>query len=122
VKTKKIKIKTLDESLTDFKKAFRKASKGKGKAAKSKTYFSSLEAARKILTKERFKLLKAIKTLKPKSIYEVAKALNRDFKNVSTDIKFLAEMGLIELKASTGNRKQRKPILLIDHVILEFVI
>lgn len=73
------------------------------------------------MTQERLKLLKAVKVTKPQSIYELAKLVNRDFKNVSQDVQFLADMGLIELKARIGHRR-KKPILLTNRVILEFTI
>jgi len=39
---------------------------------------------RKILSEERFRILRTIKKEHPKSIYELAKLLNRDIKILST--------------------------------------
>ncbi|MBF0491611.1 MAG: helix-turn-helix domain-containing protein [Deltaproteobacteria bacterium] len=122
MKAKTIRIKTLDEGLKDFSKAFKKAQNGKGGKTKSGIYFSSLEAVRKILTPERIRILRYLKQKQPGSIYELAKALNKDMKNVSQDLFYLSEVGLVELEETRANRKQVKPILLSDHVTLELVI
>ncbi len=83
MKAKTIKIKTLEEGLNDFSKAFHKASTCQAAKNKSGIFFSSLEAVRKMLTTERIKMLRYIKKFKPNSIYELAKGLDKNIKNVS---------------------------------------
>jgi predicted transcriptional regulator len=122
MKIKTIKIQTLEEGLQDFADAFHKAQTGKGKSAKTEVFFTSLEAARRVLTPERFKVLRFIKENKPNSIYEVAKGLKKDMKNISQDLRFLAEVGLVELTDSKASRNQKKPVLLSDHIRFEFLI
>lgn len=123
MKAKNIKIKTLDEGLCDFKKAFQKAQKGKkAKKTISKVYFSSLEAVRKILTKGRVQVLRAIKEHKPQSIYELAKILKKDLKNIRMDLNVLSEMELVEIENTQNPRKQKRPVLITDHIILELAI
>jgi predicted transcriptional regulator len=46
-----------------------------------------------------------IPVLRPKSIAALARSLKRDFKNVYSDLMFLADLGLIELKEE-GKRKR----------------
>ena len=48
------------------------------------------------LTPLRWALLKALKGAGPTSIYGLAKRLNRDYKNVHTDVAQLLRLGLIE--------------------------
>ncbi len=122
MKAKTIRIKTIDEGLRDFERAFKKAERGRSGKAKTGIYFSSIEAVRKILTPERIKLLRYIKANHPNSVYELAKGLQKDIKNVSQDLGYLSEVGLVELAESQGSRNQRKPILLSDHVTLELMI
>lgn len=119
MKMKTIKIKTVDEGLADFEAAFKKAQSGKGGKKKSGVFFSTIDAARKILTKERIKLLKYIKTFKPDSIYQLAKGVDKNIKNVSQNLNYLSEFGLVELEEKKGSRSARRPILLSDHITLE---
>jgi hypothetical protein len=44
----------------------------------------------------------ACRICRPLSIYELAKRLERDYKNVHTDVTRLAELGLIERRADGG--------------------
>lgn len=122
MKVNTIRIKTVEEGLKDFEKAFKKAKSGKGEKAKTGVFFSSIGAVRKILTPGRIAILKYIKAFHPQSIYEVAQGLNKDLKNVSQDLGYLTEVGLIELKESHGARNRRRPVLISDHIRLEFVV
>jgi predicted transcriptional regulator len=53
----------------------------------------------KTLTPARWELLDRLRALGPLSIYELAKRLGRDYKNVHTDVARLVEIGLIEKQA-----------------------
>jgi predicted transcriptional regulator len=54
------------------------------------------------LTPARWQLLERLRELGPASIYELAKRLERDYKNVHTDVTSLAKIGLIERAADGG--------------------
>ena len=71
--------------------------------------FPSFEILGKVITGPRLELLSVIKNQKPNSIQELSRMVERDFKNVYTDVKILVEYGLIELKES-GARKAALPI------------
>ncbi len=71
--------------------------------------FPSFETLGKVITGARLELLSAIKHQKPRSIQELARIVDRDFKNVYNDVKLLAEYGLIDLKES-GPRKAAVPM------------
>jgi predicted transcriptional regulator len=122
MKAKTIKVKTIDEGLDDFAKAFKKAQSGKSAKTKSGVFFASIEAVRRILTNERIGLLKHIKLFKPNSIYELSKGMGKNIKNVSQDLRFLIDVGLIELENSNNARHSKKPVLLSDHITLELII
>ncbi len=85
--------------------------------------FESLALLRRILSNERTRLLHVLKTKNPRSIYEAAKLLGRDFKSVNGDVKLLEKFGFIDVIAEkTGKRERLKPILAIDsmHINLKF--
>ncbi|MCX6123436.1 MAG: ArsR family transcriptional regulator, partial [Proteobacteria bacterium] len=57
----------------------------------------------------------------PQSIYALAKALNRDFKNVYDDVIFLEQVGILKVEESTSGRRQKKPILVCDKILFDMV-
>ena len=71
--------------------------------------FPSFEVLGKVITGARLELLSIIRKTRPKSIQELARLAERDFKNVYQDVKLLAQYGLIELK-ERGARKAATPI------------
>jgi predicted transcriptional regulator len=84
--------------------------------------FESLSLFRKLLSNEKARLLHVIKNKNPGSIYALAKALKRDFKSVSDDIKLLEKFGFIDLVSEkTGKRERLRPVLVVDslHVIFK---
>ncbi len=77
--------------------------------------FSDVKLLRKLLSNEKSRILYALKTNKPKSIYSLAKILGRDFKSVREDVKLLERFGFIEFHAEKiGKRESLKPVLLIE--------
>lgn len=113
-KIREITIRDSKGTFTIFKK--RKLSK--------KDYdFSGLKALRRLLSNERARILDTIKVHKPKSIYELAKILNRSFKSVSEDIQLLDKFGFIDLiEEKTKNRKRHKPEVAVDKVTIHIEI
>jgi predicted transcriptional regulator len=108
---------TLVEESGAFNVLFKKLSK-----SQTEYDFNSLSAVRKILSNEKARLLHTIKTKKPKSIYDLAKMLKRDFKSVSEDIKLLRRFGFIEMISEhTGKRERLKPTLAVDsmHLVIK---
>src|SRR3989338_10725287 len=85
--------------------------------------FEGLSALRKLLSNQKSKILHTIKTKNPKSIYELAKILKRDFKSVSEDIKLLERFGFIDmLSEKTGKRERLKPVIVVDSIYLQISI
>ncbi|MFH1325674.1 MAG: hypothetical protein ABIH49_02815 [archaeon] len=85
--------------------------------------FSGISALRRLLSNEKARMLNAIKTQKPGSIYELAKILGRDFKSVKKDISLLERFGFVEFtKEKTKNRTRHKPELTTDSVTIHIKI
>ena len=94
----RIQIRSVDEALEDFVSIAESIKSGQKIRREAGVYFASLEAFRKAITPKRMQLLHAIRTEKPSSLNELAKLLNRDIKNVSGDVIFLEQIGLVDRK------------------------
>lgn len=121
VKNVTIGIKSIEEVLNNAKAVMKRLERGdKVRKRRPGIYFESLEIMRKAITPERVKILKVIKEKHPASIYELAKLLNRNLKNVADDVHYLAELGLIELeKGKSNGREKIMPIVNYDKLLLE---
>jgi predicted transcriptional regulator len=104
------KIKILVEPMEQTSDRWVAALKGKLKAPAGEEVLSvsSWEVLGKILSPPRLQILTVIPALKPKSISALAKAMKKDFKNVYSDVKFLADLGLVELREE-GRKKTLVP-------------
>lgn len=115
-------IKDLETALNEFVETGRSIEKG-GPAKKEKgVYFTSVEAFRKALTPRRLELLRAIKTQRPSSVRNLSKIMERDIKNVSTDIKFLEQVGLVDTKKNTEGEKGITPFVNYDKILFEIAV
>ena len=100
VKRIKIGIKDLKTALYDFVRTGEAVERGEKVKRDTGVYFTSIEAFRKALTPKRLELLHIIKAKKPASINELAKMAHRDVKNISDDLKYLEQIGLVEREKS----------------------
>ena len=103
----RIHIRSLEDSLSTFRETWKAVEEGKQVACQGGTYFTSLEAARKVLTAKRLELLRVIRRERPGSVYQLARLVGRDLKNVHQDVHALAEYGLLSLrktKAASGRQ------------------
>ncbi len=109
MKLKKVRI--VVQSVEDTKVEWAAAIRGEIRSIQKPgmIIFTSLEAVARVLSPARLELLGAILNERPESIYALAKVVGRDFKNVHSDVRLLADIGLLELKA-TGKRDAVKPI------------
>jgi len=81
----------------------------------------SMEAMLKIMTRSRFEAFAAVVEGRPNSVYELAKALDKDQGNVLRAVKALESLGLVKLKAvKDGDRGRLVPVPLYDKIVLEF--
>jgi predicted transcriptional regulator len=90
-----INLTTLDEAGQRFIDAWKKAEQGKRVTRYCALSFESLEALLSTLTSKRWELLKMLRASGPMSVYALAKALGRDYKNVHGDVAELEEVGII---------------------------
>lgn len=105
------KARIVVESLDETNERWIKALQGKVKGKRDEEVISvgSWEVLAKVLSPPRLQILTAIPRIKPKSIAHLARELKKDFKNVYSDVRFLADLGLIELREE-GARKTLVPI------------
>ena len=87
------------DALDRFEAAWNRAAEGRKARAISVLSMKDLPLLLRTLSPARWSLLERLKAQGPLSIYELAKRLERDYKNVHTDVTRLAELGLIERRA-----------------------
>lgn len=121
MKVKKIDIgiKSLGESLEDFADAWKKIESGKKVKKEEGIYFDSIDTMRSVLTNNRLLILKTIRERKPHSVYELAKILDRDLKNINQDLKLLEEIGLVTLEKAKTDKKRVIPHVDYNKILLE---
>ena len=95
--TVEVEVKSLDEIGRELDVVAGQIKVGKEVAPIRKIIVPSLEAARKILSQERLRLMAVVEEKRPQSLYELAKLLGRDRRNVVKDVEYLASLGLIHL-------------------------
>lgn len=105
------KARIVVEAVNNVTERWTKALQGKAKPRKDEELISvaSWEVLAKVLSPPRLQILTAIPQLKPRSIAHLARELKKDFKNVYSDVRFLADLGLIELREE-GARKTLVPV------------
>lgn len=121
-----IGIKRLEEGVHEIAEAWESyEAKGNAKPHRG-VYFENLDAFRKVLTGKRLELLHVVKREKPETIHQLARLVGRDVKNVSDDLKHLAELGLVTMdKRATGSDQAnapRTPRVSYDKIRLEISI
>ena len=119
VKRVKIGIKSMAKAMDDFVRTGEAVKRGEKTKKKTGVYFTSLEAFRKALTPQRFNLLRLIREGEPASLRELARLAQRNIKNVSEDVKYLSQVGLIELK-DTANKMSAR--VTYDKIMLEIAV
>jgi predicted transcriptional regulator len=125
MKTVTFSIKPLSEVADDFAKTFDTIRSRRHVSTKPRDEvgFTSIEAARNFMTRERLALMHTIRTRHPGSLYELAKMLGRDFKNVQEDIRILERHGLVRIaKKPRGKRKVKVPQVLFEEIALRIAI
>ena len=94
-----IRVGAAADALDRFEAAWNRVREGRAMRPLEALSFEDLPLLTKTLSPARWTLLKSLKQKGPCSIYELAKRLARDYKNVHTDVTQLAGMGLIERRA-----------------------
>ena len=89
------------DALDRFEAAWNRAAAGRAPVLRVLS-LQDLPALLRTMSPARWSLLERLKTEGPMSIYELAKRLQRDYKNVHTDVTKLAELGLVEKRADAS--------------------
>jgi len=123
-RTLTIQIKSTADALSGFRDTFKAVEAGRRVARHEGVYFTSIEAARNLLTRNRLALLRAIRNERPGSIYELAKVVGRDLKNVQQDLHVLEAYGLVQMSRGhgAGKRKVTVPRALFEAIALKIAI
>ena len=87
------------DALDRFEAAWNRRLEGRRMATLHVLSMGDLPLLLRTLTPARWELLERLREAGPLSIYELAKRLRRDYKNVHTDVTALARIGLIERAA-----------------------
>jgi predicted transcriptional regulator len=123
MKTVTFTIEPFTKGLKRFKETFKAAQTGRRVEPKEIVGFTSLEAARNFLTRERLGLLRTIKARQPRSLYELAHMAGRDLKNVQEDIRILERHGLVRIaKRARGSRTVKVPQVPFEEIALKIAI
>lgn len=91
-----IRVGPAADALDRFEAAWNRAAEGRAAKTLHVLTMVSLPLLLKALSPARCELLVALRKAGPVSIYELARRLERNYKNVHTDVTQLASLGLIE--------------------------
>jgi len=91
-----IRVGPAGDALDRFEAAWNRALEGRATKTLHILTIANLPLALKTLSPARFELIQKLREAGPLSIYELAKRLQRNYKNVHTDVTRLAALGLIE--------------------------
>ena len=87
------------DALDRFEAAWNRRVEGRRPSVLQVLSIADLPLLLRTLTPARWALLERLREAGPLSIYELAKRLARDYKNVHTDVTALAAIGLVERAA-----------------------
>jgi predicted transcriptional regulator len=96
-----VRLSSRDDALDRFEAAWHLASGGPAPAPVAVLSFADLPLLLKTLTPARWALLKRLKTEGPLTIFALAKQLQRDYKNVHTDVAALLNLNLVQKDAAS---------------------
>jgi predicted transcriptional regulator len=91
-----IRLGAAGDALDRFEAAWHRVQEGRAMRPLEILSFENLPALLRTLSPARWALIERLRAEGPLSIYELAKRLQRDYKNVHTDVTQLAQIGLIE--------------------------
>ena len=90
-----IGVGTAKSTATGFINARKTVERGEKVEVEQRLDFENLETLLKTLTSGRWVLLKKLRTNGPMSVRALARAVERNYKNVHTDVRRLEQIGLI---------------------------
>ena len=115
MKTLTVSVKTSTEVLEGFTKAFKDISKKKTKGTYYAISFDNKNSFDKFV--KNIVLLSLIYSLKPKSVYDLAKTTGRDVSNLNKIILFFEEVGVLKVKRTKiDGRAVTTPVVEYDKI------
>ena len=105
------------QSFKDFKKEVTSALAKKKASVQPKNviYFESVNGFRNFMSVQKVEILTVIHVLEPKTIYELAKLVDRDFAAVLRDCSALEATGFITLNESKDAKNSKRPALVFPY-------
>jgi predicted transcriptional regulator len=97
----KLLVENLDQFFDGALAAARRIDRGDTSERPSQISFESMELLLKVLTPNRWTLLRKLRTLGASSIRALAQSLGRDYRGVHADVVALREVGLIDRRADS---------------------
>lgn len=94
--TLKVRIESLDQTLSKVAEAWKAAEAGTQEKAENALAFGSWELMHRVLAPKRLEIVRAMTGQGPISIREVARRVGRDFKSVHSDVELLLSNGVID--------------------------
>ncbi len=80
--------------------------------------FDSIETFKRLMTSNKLEILIAIARLKPVSINQLSKLINREFPHVLKDCRSLETFGFIKMLESGKAKKQLTPKLIFEYDVI----
>lgn len=112
-----IQFESVDDFMADIEDCI---FNGKDPALLNKSLsFDSYETFKLFISPNKIQILMAISRLKPESIYQLEKLLNRQYPHVLKDCRQLENLGFIKLVESDGLKKQLRPSLIFDYDLIK---
>ncbi len=90
-----IGVGSVDRSVKRFVETWRKVERGEAVGRQERVTFENLEILLRTLTPSRWTLLRRLRREGPMTVRALAKALERDYKNVHTDVRVLERVDLL---------------------------
>jgi predicted transcriptional regulator len=94
--TLKVRIETLEETLSRAAEAWKSAEAEQETAADESLAFASWDLMHRVLAPKRLEILRVMSGQGPISMREVARRVDRDFKGVHADVELLLRNGVID--------------------------
>jgi predicted transcriptional regulator len=96
VREVKLHVEPLDRFIGETMAMAERLDRGERERQAAHIAFESMEVFLKVLTPNRWALLRALRSRGPSSIRALAQALGRDYRGVHADVAVLVDAGLIE--------------------------
>jgi predicted transcriptional regulator len=100
----KLHVESLDRFFESATAAARRIDRGDVRARPAQLSFESMELLLRVLTPNRWALLRRLRSTGASSVRALARSLGRDYRGVHADVAALLEVGLIEKEADAKVR------------------